>query len=242
MRRLGADRAAVSPVPSRSGGPLTPRRTIPPKPTTWGIDPDDWRWENDAHELLHTGLEQVRKTATAWGATISVLLGIFSTVAFIKGPETFNDLSADWVAALAAALIVASALLAGAAVLLAALAAQGIPHWVKQLDGWALKSYYKDQARKARLELAWSRVLAVLAALGVIVGISFTWFETLGQSAPSPKPQPALVTIGGTVKCGALTVAPNGDLLFAVGPSRPVPIAALDATRIVPVAGCPPAG
>jgi hypothetical protein len=213
-------------------------------PKSWGEDPDDWIWERDANQLLHTGLDQVRKAAEKWAATISVLLGLFSTVAFIKGPDTFSDLEADWAAALAASLIVLAVLLAGAAILLAALAAQGTPRWAKKLDGWTLKTYYREQARKARTELAWSRVLAVTAALSIVAGVSVTWFETLGTrgTKPTPSAQSAIITSGAVVRCGALTVAPNGDVLFATTGRTPVPLSNLHVSNVIPVASCPPTG
>jgi hypothetical protein len=221
------------------GNPLA-RPGTPPKPASWGDDLDDWRWETDANEMLHTGLDATRKTATAWAATISVLLGAFSTVAFIKGPETFDAIGSDWAAALAAALVLASAVLAGIAIFLAALASQGTPRYASRLDGWTLKCFYRDQARKARLELAWSRALAVLAAIGVIAGVSVTWFDNLSAEPPAPKPQAAIVTVEASVLCGTLSTSNNGEVWFAVGNSKPVPISTLQPASVVPVESCPP--
>jgi hypothetical protein len=212
-------------------------------PPSWGDDPDDWWWEQEAKELGHTALSGVRDTATKWGATISGFLGVFGTVAFIKGPDAFKDVHADWAAAFAASLVIAATVFASAAVLLAALAAQGVPRAVNQLDGWALKSYHKTQARRARLYLAWSRGLAVAAAMAVITGLSVTWFVVLGErktnTAEKPKGQPMIVVRSGRPQCGTLTVAKDGSLLFAVGDKPALPLGNVNASDLIPVGSCP---
>src|SRR5262245_4283151 len=114
-----------------------PTPAIAPTPEQWGTAPDDARWEDEAIEEHHQGLAAIRASAARWGETIGALLGVFALVAFVKGPDTFTDITGS--KAEAAALLVAlAAAAAAAAVLLAALAAQGIATNVRLLDGWAL--------------------------------------------------------------------------------------------------------
>ena len=112
----------------------------------WGMDPDDVRWEEEAINVAHESLASVRTTAKSWGETITALLGVFSAVAFIKGPDAFTAIDGDG-ASVAALLIIFAAGLAAVAIALAAFAAQGVPRAVAPLDGWALSHWYVNARR-----------------------------------------------------------------------------------------------
>jgi hypothetical protein len=115
-------------------------------PATWLDDPDDWRWQTEAEEGAHASLATVRTTATGWASSVSALLGIFGTVAVIKGPDAFKDIGTPtgWYVL---GLFAGATILAGAAVLLAAIAAQGTPQRLDRADGWAWKAFHADRPR-----------------------------------------------------------------------------------------------
>jgi hypothetical protein len=120
-----------------------PMVRTPDPPGSWGLDPDDSRWDSEATELLHQSLPMIQGTAGKWGQSVTAVLGAFSLAAFLKGPESFTDLPAPW-RLVVVGLVLLGALAAAAAVYVAELAAQGSPRWVQQLDGWQLKALHKQ--------------------------------------------------------------------------------------------------
>ena len=218
---------------------LAPRAPeIAPTPEQWGLAPDDLRWEDEALEEHHHGLTTVRSSAAKWGESIGALLGVFALVAFVKGPDTFTDITGVEAEA-AALLVVLAAAFAGAAVMLAALAAQGTATDVSLLDGWALRTLTAARTKAAAKQLAWSRVLAVGAAMLVLVAVGLTWLAALRERDESGATSQHAVVISqasGEVVCGELTMA-RGTLSVtpANGPSQH--IAALESVSIVK--GCP---
>jgi hypothetical protein len=185
-------------------------------PQIWGLTGDDRRWDDEALEAVHTSLRDVRAAATAWGATVGTLLGAFGLVAFIKGPDTFTDVKGS-AADAAALLVLGAAVLASVAVLLAALAAQGVPKAVQGLNGWAFWRLTTDRARTAATQLAISRGLTLVAAYLVLGSIGIVWFTTLkdrgdtrSSSAIVLPDRAGAAAVCGTlgVEGGQLTVAP----------------------------------
>jgi hypothetical protein len=200
---------------------------VPDTPEQWGFAPDDARWEDEATEEHHKGLVTIRASATKWGESIGALLGVFALVAFVKGPESFTDVSGTEAEA-AALLVVAAAALAAAAVLLAALAAQGIPENVRLLDGWALRTLTAARTRSAAKQLGWSRVLAVCAAMLVLFAVGMTWLAALRErDEAEPAAQRALLinAAGGEVVCGTLTIT-AGRLTVTPKTGKPRDVAA----------------
>lgn len=204
-------------------------------PADWGRDPDDRRWEDEAVDVLHSQLADVRGTATAWGAAISALLGIFSVVAFIKGPTAFTSVHGHEADA-AALLILFAMVLAAGAVVLSALAAQGVPRDVQQLDGWELRFQSGARARAAVTQLAWSRLLAVASALVVVLSIGLTWLAALREGDGASATKVLVVTNGGGVRCGALVAtSPVLKVKDAAGATMQV----RGVKQIVKVESCP---
>jgi hypothetical protein len=120
---------------------------VTPQPPDWGADPSDRAWEAEALGG-RTALTEIRQAAEKWSQSIAAILGVFTIVAFVKGPDSFEKISHR--PALAAAVLVVMALvLAGGGILLGALAAQTTPRKKTRLTGWELKKFYAHQARKA---------------------------------------------------------------------------------------------
>lgn len=178
-------------------------------PATWGQSADDRRWDDEAEEAQHQQLALVRSAATSWGTAISSLLGVFALVAFVKGPTTFTDVKGS-AASAAALLVLLAAVAAAVAVLLAALAAQGVPRKVAILDGWELRHQTAVRARAATVQLAWSRILGVLAALIVLAAVGLTWLTASEQSQAPNSQLLLLVTKDGVLHCGSLVKLPQG--------------------------------
>lgn len=185
-------------------------------PPGWGINPDDKKWEQEAEKLAHTALADVRESAKNWAASIAALLGIGSTVAFVKGEETFAKLSptegnfAFWLA-------VSAAILAGVAIALATFAAQGTPQRFKSVDGWTLSKISRDRSQKATVLLLWSRVLAIVAAIAIFGGFGMAWKTSIATEDTTSGVSAIAATDDGTVRCGELKTASDGALSLVAG-------------------------
>lgn len=211
---------------------------IPPfdVPDSWGDDPDDKRWGTEALDITHGSLKAVQASATSWAATITALLGIGGTVAVVKGPDTFAKLSTGtgnvvfWLSA-------ASGLLAAAAIVFASLAAQGTPHRVQGLDGYALKRITADGARLAADRLLWSRTFTVVAAASVLLAVGISWKAGIATGTPSSTSALA-VTSDGVVRCGTLQAGSDGAVMMTAGTAH---YALRDGAPITTVDSCPAA-
>jgi hypothetical protein len=176
---------------------------------------EDWRWEKEAEDLRHNSLTNVRGTAEKWAGSIAALLGVFSVVAFVQGPEKLADIQNGWIAIFVIILTVAGALLAAAAVYVAALAAQGSPEWVQMLGGQDLKDSIAAKTNTAIGQLVLSRRFAIAAALLVIAGSALAWIDVLLPSEQSTNGRPALVTANGDSRCVRVITDENGALRIA---------------------------
>jgi hypothetical protein len=189
---------------------------------------DDELWKQEADELRHKGLDAMRASAAKWHDSIAVLLGVFSVVAFVKGPDTFADQSAP-VAVCAAVAVILAAVLAAIATLLAAFAAQGKPTAFRMLTGPALRHRAAADIETVARQVRWSRILAIGAALLILTGVSITWFAGI---LDKPAKHPARVVVmarDGTVTC-----------INSSGPSVPEQLAGHGgAVNFVVVADCP---
>jgi hypothetical protein len=189
-------------------------------PTNWGRAPDDLDWKAEAEKLRHSALREIRETAKAWAASISALLGVAGTVAFVKGPDTFGKLG-EGAGNFAFWLTVVAALLAGLAIGLATFAAQGTPQRFASLDGWTLKKISRERAKRAAELLLYSRIATIVAALAILVGFSIAWKDGIGSEAEKPKEAEApghavAVDTEGTIRCGHLLATPGGALYLRI--------------------------
>jgi hypothetical protein len=187
----------------------------PATPSDWGLDPDDLQWQREATERQHTALKDVRSTAEKWGASVTALLGIFGTVAFVKGPNEFSKLSEDeawW----AFGLIVAAGVLAAAAITAAALSAQGSPVRTEQLDGWTLRSWNEEQLDVAIRNLRISRFTTVLAAAVLFAAMLVTWASAIDKPEEAANTSALFVNREGIVECREVTKAELNKLTAIV--------------------------
>jgi hypothetical protein len=201
-----------------------------------GVSVDDRRWDQEAEDLRHTSLEKLKASAEAWEKSVSALLGIFSVVAFIKGPATFEDLgTASGIAV--ATLVLLGAACAVAAIACAAVAAQGIPTWQERLDGAVLRRRVEQSARRGATLLWASRITAIVAALLVLAATSVAWLSQVGGGDRSP---PSLLVLqgSGALLCGDMIVGQDARLsISATG--KPPGVLVEDAKSVTPVDACP---
>jgi hypothetical protein len=171
----------------------------------WYATEDAQVWDEKLRDVGDDfGLASVRGVATAWGASITALLGVFTGVAILKGPDSVTTIG-GWQAQVAAWLILGAAAVALVAVLLCALAAQGVPRWRDDLDAWTYRDSVRRRAMRATTQLEWSRYLVVFVLLLVFIAMGITWL-TAAASAREKAPQNAIVVTTTGVECGiALT-------------------------------------
>jgi hypothetical protein len=203
--------------------------------------PKDWYGTDEAQawdEKLRDsggdfGLAGARATATAWGASITALLGVFAAVAVIKGPDSLTSVG-GWQAQVAAWLILAAAGMAMVAVLLCALAAQGVPIWRTDLDAWSYRSGMRYRAQTATEQLKWSRYLVLGVLLLLILAMGVTWLTAVSGASAS-KPVHAIVVTDRDVECGVVSNA-NGIMILDAGHGA-TPIA--NAKQVTIIDKCP---
>jgi hypothetical protein len=160
-------------------------------------------WEQRATELSRTSLETIRASATAWAATTTALLGVFGTVAIVKGPESISALdgtSRDVVTGL----VIGAAVVAFASVLATSYASRGPTKRYTPLTGLRLATWTRRTARSARTALLVGQATGVAAALLVLAaGVTAAVSGTGGGSAPAA--QSFLIrTSDGALQCGVL--------------------------------------
>lgn len=205
----------------------------PAGPGRLPVTPDTRRWDREAVELRHTGLKAVRDTAAAWEKAIAAVLGAFGVAAIIKGPEALKDIPGYQKTAIdlpwlgltdldaprtVALLIFAGAVTLGVAIVLAALAAQGVPTWIEGMDGPRLRRLSGLAARGAARKLFWSRVLTVIAALLVVSSMAFAWYaQIVAAEGAGPTSQNAIVVTALGAVCGAITTADDGQIQMKIG-------------------------
>jgi hypothetical protein len=217
----------------RATRPPTVRTPAPP--SSWGLDPDDIRWDSEATELLHQALPKIQEAAAKWGQSVTAVLGAFSLAAFLKGPESFTEVPAPW-RLLVIGLVLVGALAAAAAVYTAALAAQGSPRWVVQLDGWQLKALHKQLGRHAGQLLNLSRALTAGAALLVLAAMAIAWLADTLQPEKPARQSAVVVWRSGQVRCGQLAGGSTPTLKLADGQTTPE---LHDVAQVVIVDRCP---
>jgi hypothetical protein len=168
-------------------------------------------WQGKLDDLSRTELDTVRSTAAKWQGTISTLLGIFGTVAFVSGNQTIEKLSPSAATATKVA-VTAAVLLAIGAVLTATYAAQGIPRQRKTADWVWLETQSGTQSGRALVALRCSQGLA-LAAVFVVVAGSLLVLWNSGPKIASQSTSALVRTADGALVCGSI-VRQNGILVF----------------------------
>lgn len=183
--------------------PSQPKQRPEPKPDDWGRHPDDLLWEAEATSLVHGALANIREAANKWSQSIAGLLGVFGIAAFLKGPDQLDDVPGS-AAYVVGAVLLAAVISAGIATYLAALSAQGTPKFVVQMDGWTLKEWQRLTIRKSVRLFAWSRLLAIVAALLLIAGAVIGSLARLEARDDPHELRAIIIRDDGSVSCGQL--------------------------------------
>jgi hypothetical protein len=193
-------------------------------------------WEEQAAKLSRTSLDTVRTSATAWAATTTTLIGVFGTVAVVKGPDTLSGL-AGTDRDLVAGLVVGAAAIAFISVLATAFASRGFTKRYSPLTGIQLKLWTVKTTRHARAALLLGRVTAILAALCVLAaGIA----AATGASAGGASLDAFYLvrTTGGEVQCGVLARS-GGSLELKSASGSALLSLSSGVADVTPVASCP---
>ncbi len=193
-------------------------------------------WAKQAVDAHHNLLATVQGSAGKWQAAIAAFLGVYATVGFVFGPNMISALPVHGEPG--TALLIACYALAGccgvAAVVLANLAAQGIPKIMTGQPVTADLMWQLTYARatSARAQLGWSIKLAG-AAGAFVVGIS-AWLLVAGIVA-NDHPHSLVVTTNGAY-CGEL-VNTGGTVKLQLPDGTMI---LLGGAAITPVSWCPP--
>jgi hypothetical protein len=214
---------------------------------TGQVTADEEQWADEAIEARHKSLDNVRATGKAWTESIGLILGAFTTAAFLKGPEALTDIPADgftlqagpWTyepAPTVVNLVFIGALTLAVAFLLGALAAQGTPKWEGQLTGRRYASGSAAAAKASIRNLSLSRLATVVAALLIVTAMAMAWTAQLYKPDAS-KATSAIASAGGQPICGTLTTSAGGALTIA--PKGGAPSAVDAAMPVTIVESCP---
>lgn len=176
-------------------------------------DQYDRKWAEKAQELEFSSLDRVKAAAEKWATSLAALTGVFGIITLIKGPEDISKLTSPCQVAVGVALLLA-VVCAFSSILLAALAAQGIPkrNWY---SGPVVRKKSGLAADRAAKYLFWSRVLVAPVVIALAVAIGTTWF---GDRPPDSKSRSAVLAVqrSGAVLCGQLMADERGNVALKV--------------------------
>jgi hypothetical protein len=196
-------------------------------------------WEQRATDLSRTSLDTIRASATAWAATTTALLGVFGTVAIVKGPDSISALHGTSQGAVTG-LVVAAAVIAFVSVLATGYASRGPTKRYSPLNGLKLALWARRTAGSAYVTLIVGQVTAILAALLILsAGITATISGTGGGAAPSS--ESFLVrTSDGALQCGVLKRS-GSTLVLADGSGATLLNLSSGVAAVTAVTSCPDA-
>jgi hypothetical protein len=177
-----------------------------------------------AEEAVSSQLANVRKAAESWRTGLLALLGLITTVAVVKGRDSFADLDPLGQVLIGAALALALAL-AAIGSLKAMTAAYGDPR-PRQTQG-ILTWDYQD-SKDAVNDLKWARRLLVAALVFVAIAVGLTWYW------PGTKTTNIRADFGAQSVCGTLVRANGQQIVIKEdGSEKPFQTAALSSLAIV---------
>lgn len=207
------------------------------QPIAWGpVTPDDVAWDRRARQEDSEALTGLRAAATAWGAQISAFTGILGIVALIKGRENISEIEPGFQYWVGGALL-AAVLAAVAAIVYAALAADGSPRWMWLVGAEAKRNQRSERAVTAR-QLLISRITAVLIVPFLAAAVAITWFGPEKDEDPAPVKVLA-VSATGAVTCGDLATGAGTALALKSGSGQPLTLKDGDIRSLSVVSACP---
>ncbi|MGD0704691.1 MAG: hypothetical protein ABSA02_32985 [Trebonia sp.] len=192
-------------------------------------------WEQRATDRSRTSLDTVRASATAWAATTTTLIGVFGTVAVVKGPDTLAQL-AGVTRDVVTGLVIGAAVIASVSVLATAYASRGPTKRFAPLTGLQLALWTRTTTRNARRALLVGQATAVVSAVCILAaGIT----AAVGTSNGAPSDAFYLVrTSGGGLQCGVLARS-AGTLVLENGSSAVLLNLSSGVASVTPVPSCP---
>jgi hypothetical protein len=206
-------------------------------PIPWPVTDDDWKWEAEAEDLQHKSLSNVRAIAEKWAGSIATLLGIVATVLLIQGPEKLEDLKvAEPI--LVVGLSLAAALAATMGLIAAIYAAQGVPRWTSNLDGYRLKARTRELTQKSVVALNLSRAAIAVALVLLLTGTFYILIAEATDSDDSSADVSAVAVTSSGTYCGTLVLAADGQASLSAGTSQ---VSLTNATSVAIVDACPAA-
>lgn len=204
--------------------------------------------ERGLQEYIDAGdvgvLEVVQQAAREWAAALAGLTGVLGILSVVQGGSAVPDLT-EPLQLLVGALLALAVISATAALLLAALAAQGFPDLGPltpiAVAMAALRSRVVAEKDKAIRRLTLSRVLAAVTVGLVLAAVGITWYgETEDRLPPPPR---LIVRTIDRVECGTLAPAPVGFVTVVPdGPDGPATIMVDKIREVMLVDRCPAAG
>lgn len=192
-------------------------------------------WQTQLDTMRRTQLDTVRATAVKWQGSISTLLGLFGTVAFVGGNDSIEKLDAADADRVKLAISAAVAL-AAVGVIAATYAASGITRRTSNPTWRWLEQRSRGQARNALRALRISQVASMLAVAVVVAGSLVVLFNT--DPKPEDKgPSFVIASADGKVFCGELHLAADGTV--EVSTAQGAHVAVSKDRPLTSVASCP---
>jgi hypothetical protein len=144
----------------------------------------DRQWAELAAKRELEGLATIRGLAEKWAASLTGVLGVVGLAALIDKAETFGKLDSPWkeIAEVSFLLALVLTLVASA---FAIAAAQGTSQRFFIPSGAALRLYSIQAVDDALRYLKRSRILALLATIGVLIAGVCLWFGDQAQGGPT---------------------------------------------------------
>jgi hypothetical protein len=193
-------------------------------------------WEERANDLSRTSLDTIRASATAWAATTTTLVGVFGTVAVVKGPDTLAQLAgADRDAV--TGLVIGAAAVAFVSVLATAYASRGPTKRYSPLTGVQLKLWTMKTTRQARAALLAGQATAIVSAL-CILAAGITAAVGSGNGAAPSDTSYLVRTSDGALQCGVLARSGTG-LVLKNGSGTVVLSLTSGVANVTQVSSCP---
>lgn len=208
------------------------REPVPPRAASLA----DRKWQSRADELVFDEYPRIQAVAEKWAGTIGALTGLFSIAVLVKGPQDISKLPLGF--KILAGVFLGGALVAAFfSVYRAALAAQGTSRRA-YLDATTLPNLYHDAAERATSHLWWSRRLAVVAVIFIILTIALTWY--VPPENPTAVPVNVLVVQrSGSVECGVLRASTQGKPVLSLEVSGQPSIPLTNITTLITTTACP---
>jgi hypothetical protein len=185
-------------------------------------------------------LKEARTAATGWQVGLAALLATITSIFFIKGKDSFDDIGGSWHGISwqnwVVVVLVAAAVFACLSSYFLLSAANGNPRSVNvnTIINEGLYVYNYRRAEHSADQLRNGQIALFLMLALVVTAIVITW------RAPTATSEPAFHVIDpSTGACGDLTKADNGQLKIVQDSNSQeiVPKSSLDSLRLVPT--CP---